>query len=122
MQDNKPDIAGFCKASIYLSDKRKAVPEKLKTIVRHPIKTMGEYILYYRGRFFCGIYDDRLLVKPVLVSVKLMPDAEMEPPYDGAKKMILVDDVDNRQFLCELVESMWEELPKKKEKKLRKRL
>jgi hypothetical protein len=63
---------------------------------------------------------DRLLVKPVPVAVKLMPDAEMEPPYDGAKKMILVDDVDNRQFLCELVESMWEELPKKKEKKLRK--
>ncbi len=59
---------------------------------------------------------DRLLIKPVPVSVKLMPDAEMEPPYDGAKKMILVDDVDNRQFLCELVESMWEELPKKKEK------
>ena len=59
---------------------------------------------------------DRLLVKPVPVAVKLMPDAEMEPPYDGAKKMILVDDVDNRQFLCELVESMWEELPKKKEK------
>ena len=60
---------------------------------------------------------DRLLVKPVPVAVKLMPDAEMEPPYDGAKKMILVDDVDNRQFLCELVESMWEELSKKKEKK-----
>ena len=59
---------------------------------------------------------DRLLVKPVPVAVKMMPDAEMEPLYDGAKKMILVDDVDNRQFLCELVESMWEELPKKKEK------
>ena len=59
---------------------------------------------------------DRLLVKPVPVAVKLMPDAEMEPPYDGAKKLILVDDVDNRQFLCELVESMWEELPKKEKK------
>lgn len=78
---------------------------------------MGEFILYYRGKVFGGIYDDRLLVKPVPVAVKMMPDAEMEPPYDGAKKMILVDDVDNRQFLCELVESMWEELPKKKEKK-----
>ena len=65
---------------------------------------------------------DRLLVKPVPVAVKMMPDAEMEPLYDGAKKMILVDDVDNRQFLCELVESMWEELPKKKEKKLHVRL
>ena len=77
---------------------------------------MGEFILYYRGKVFGGIYDDRLLVKPVPVAVKMMPDVEMEPPYDGAKIMILVDDVDNRQFLCELVESMWEELPKKKEK------
>ena len=77
---------------------------------------MGEFILYYRGKVFGGIYDDRLLVKPVPVAVKMMPDAEMEPPYDGAKKMILVDDVDNRQFLCELVESMWEELPKKEKK------
>ena len=74
---------------------------------------MGEFIIYYRGKAFGGIYDDRLLVKSVPVAVKMMTDAEMEPPYAGAKKMILVDDVDNRQFLCELVESMWEELPKK---------
>ena len=77
---------------------------------------MGEFIIYYRGKIIGGIYDDRLLVKPVPVAVKMMPDAEMELPYDGAKKMILVDDVDNRQFLCELVESMWEELPKKEKK------
>ena len=77
---------------------------------------MGEYILYYRDRVFGGIYDDRLLVKPVPVAVKLMPDASMEFPYDGAKEMILVDDVDDREFLCELVESMWEELPEKKRK------
>ena len=77
---------------------------------------MGEYILYYRGRVFGGIYDDRLLVKPVPAAVKLMPDASMELPYDGAKEMILVDDVDNREFLCELVESMWEELPERKKR------
>ena len=75
---------------------------------------MGEYILYYRGRIFGGIYDDRLLVKPVPTAVKLMPDATMDLPYDGAKEMILVDDVDNREFLCELVRSMWEELPETK--------
>ena len=63
---------------------------------------MGSFILYYRGKVFGGIYDDRLLVKPVPVAVKMMPDAEMEPPYDGAKKMILVDDVDKRK----LIESM----------------
>jgi TfoX/Sxy family transcriptional regulator of competence genes len=78
---------------------------------------MGEYILYYRGRVFGGIYDDRLLVKPVPSAVKLMPDAAMELPYDGAKEMILVDDVDNRELLCELVRSMWEDLPEKKRKK-----
>ena len=75
---------------------------------------MGAYILYYRGRIFGGIYDDRLLVKPVPMALRLMPDAEMELPYNGAKEMILVDNVDDRQFLCELVESMWEELPEKK--------
>ncbi len=78
---------------------------------------MGEYILYYRGRVFGGIYDDRLLVKPVPAAEELMPDAVMELPYEGAKKMILVDDVDNRKFLCKLVKSMWEELPEKKKKK-----
>ena len=77
---------------------------------------MGEYILYYRGRVFGGIYDDRLLVKSVPSALKLMPDASIELPYDGAKEMILVDDVDNREFLCELVESMWEELPEKKKR------
>ena len=78
---------------------------------------MGEYILYYRGRVFGGIYDDRLLVKPIPTAVKLMQDATMELPYDGAKEMILVDDVDNREFLCELVEAMYEELPAPKKKK-----
>ena len=78
---------------------------------------MGEYILYYRGRVFGGIYDDRLLVKPVPAAVKLMPDATMELPYDGAKEMILVDDVDNREFMCKLVEAMYEELPAPKKKK-----
>ncbi len=78
---------------------------------------MGEYILYYRGRVFGGIYDDRLLVKTVPAAVKLIPDASMELPYDGAKEMILVDDVDDREFLCELIESMYEELPVSKKKK-----
>ena len=78
---------------------------------------MGEYILYYRGRLFGGIYDDRLLVKPVSAAVKLMPDASRELPYEGAKEMILVGDVDNREFLCELVEAMYEDLPAPKKKK-----
>ena len=77
---------------------------------------MGEYVLYYRGKVFGGIYDDRLLIKPVSAAVKLMPDAAMEHPYEGAKEMLLVDDIDNRELMCELVESMWEELPEKKNK------
>ena len=62
---------------------------------------MGEYIIYYRGKVVGGIYDDRFLVKPVNAAVAMMPDAEKELPYEGAKEMLLVDDVENRAFLCE---------------------
>ena len=72
---------------------------------------MGEYILYYRGKIVGGIYDDRFLVKPVKSAIKMMPEAVMELPYEGAKEMLLVDDVDNREFLCELLEAMYNELP-----------
>ncbi len=78
---------------------------------------MGEYILYYRGKVFGGIYDDRLLVKLVPAAIELLPDAPRELPYEGAKEMLLVEEVDDRDFLCKLVESMWEELPEKKKRK-----
>ena len=68
---------------------------------------MGEYVLYYRGKVFGGIYDDRFLVKPTKSAKAMMPDADMELPYEGAKEMILVDDVDNREFLRKLVEAMY---------------
>ena len=78
---------------------------------------MGEYIIYYRGKIAGGIYDDRFLVKPTDSAKAMMPDAEMELPYEGAKEMILVDDVDNREFLMELLEAMYDELPAPKKKK-----
>ena len=77
---------------------------------------MGEYILYYRERVIGGIYDDRFLVKPVRAAVNLMPNAEMEVPYEGAKGMLLVDDVDDREYLVKLFEAMYDELPERKEK------
>ncbi|MCR5150591.1 MAG: TfoX/Sxy family protein [Clostridiales bacterium] len=72
---------------------------------------MGEFIIYYRGKVIGGIYDDRFLVKPTYSALALMPDADMELPYDGAKEMLLVDDVDNKEFLYELLEAMYPELP-----------
>ena len=78
---------------------------------------MGEYIIYYRGKIVGGIYDDRFLVKPVQSAAAMMPEAEMEQPYEGAKEMLLVDDVDDREFLCELLEAMYDELPAPKKKK-----
>ena len=78
---------------------------------------MGEYIIYYRGKVIGGIYDDRFLVKPVKAAVKMMPEAEKELPYEGAKEMLLVDDVENRQLLRELLESMYDELSAPKKKK-----
>ncbi len=80
---------------------------------------MGEYLLYYRGRIFGGIYDDRFLLKPTKSAMKRMPEAGMEIPYEGAKAMLLVDDVDNKDFLKDLIEEMYDELPVPKEKKRR---
>ena len=77
---------------------------------------MGEYIIYYRGKVVGGIYDDRFLVKPVNAAAAMMPDADLELPYEGAKEMLLVDNVDNREFLCELLEAMYNELPAQKKK------
>ena len=72
---------------------------------------MGEYIIYYQGKIIGGVYDDRFLVKPVKSAKEMMPNANMELPYEGAKEMILVDDVKDKEFLGELVEAMYEELP-----------
>ena len=78
---------------------------------------MGEFIIYYRGKVVGGIYDDRFLVKTTKSALTMMPNADMEVPYEGAKEMILVDDVENREFLRELLEAMYKELPAPKKKK-----
>lgn len=78
---------------------------------------MGEYILYYRGKIIGGIYDDRLLVKPVKSAISYMPAAVYELPYDGAKEMLLVEDVDSKEFLSGLFNAMYDELPAPKPKK-----
>ena len=77
---------------------------------------MGEYILYYRDKVFGGIYDDRFLVKPVKAAKEKMPDADYELPYEGAKEMLLVDDVEDKEFLRGLIEAVYEELPAPKRK------
>lgn len=77
---------------------------------------MGEYIIYYRGKIVVGIYDDRFLVKPTKSAVTMMPDADTELPYEGAKEMLLVDNVKNRDFLRDLLEATYDELPAVKKK------
>lgn len=78
---------------------------------------MGEYVIYCRGRVIGGIYDDRFLVKPTRSAVAMMPGAERELPYEGAKEMLLVDNVDSREFLRDLVTAIAEDLPAPKKKK-----
>jgi len=78
---------------------------------------MGEYILYYRGKIFGGIYDDRFLVKPTKSAMAMMPDAKREIPYENAKEMLLVDNVDNKDFLYDLLEAMYDELPAPKKRR-----
>lgn len=78
---------------------------------------MKEFIIYYRGKIAGGIYDDRLLIKPVKSAISYMPTASYELPYEGAKEMLLVDEVDNRDFLTGLFHAMYDELPLLKPKK-----
>ena len=78
---------------------------------------MGEYILYMNGRIIGGIYDNRLLVKPTPSAMAMMPEADRELPYEGAKEMLLVGNVDNRAFLRELLTAMYDELPAPKQKR-----
>lgn len=78
---------------------------------------MGAFIIYYRGKIVGGIYDGRLLVKAVPSAIAYMPNASYELPYEGAKEMLLVDDVDNKEYLTRLFNSMYDELPTPKPKK-----
>ena len=78
---------------------------------------MGEYVLYVRGKVFGGIYDNRFLVKPTASARAMMPDAAGELPYEGAKPMLLVENIEDRAFLAELADAMFDELPAPKKRK-----
>ena len=81
----------------------------LEEIAYRPM--MGEYILYYHGKIVGGIYDDRLLVKKTRSALECMPAAVCDFPYEGAKEMLLVEEVDNKEFLTKLFDAMYDELP-----------
>lgn len=78
---------------------------------------MGEYVIYYKDKVAGGIYDNRFLVKPVEAAKALMPNAEYVIPYEGAKEMLLVDNLEDRDFLAELMEKMYPQLPETKKRK-----
>lgn len=78
---------------------------------------MGEYIIYYQGKVIGGIYDGRFLVKQTKSAKELMPDAALELPYEGAKEMLLVDNLDDKEFLAALFNAMVNELPAPKKRK-----
>ena len=77
-------------------------------------KMMGEYLVYYKGKVAGGLYDDRFLVKSVKSAGELLPDAEPELPYEGAKPLLRVDDSVSGEFVLKLFEAMYDELPKLK--------
>lgn len=78
---------------------------------------MGEYIIYHKGKVIGGIYDDRFLVKPTKSTISMMPHAKMEIPYQGAKEMLMVENIDNKEFLKKLFKAMYDELPVPKKRK-----
>ena len=91
--------------------------EQLSTLDKITYRAMmGEYIIYYKGKVLGGIYDNRFLVKPTKSSKALMPDAPLELPYEGAKEMLLVQNIEDRKFLAQLFNTMVDELPAPKKK------
>lgn len=82
-------------------------------------KMMGEYLIYYRGKVIGGIYDNRFLVKITKKSTKMLPNATKELPYEGAKEMLLVDNLEDKEFLYKLIKSIYEDLPAPKPRKSR---
>ena len=72
---------------------------------------MGDYIIYFKGKVIGGIYDDRFLIKPTKSALSMMPDADMELPYPGGKEMLLVNDPENKDFLFNLINKVYDELP-----------
>ena len=78
---------------------------------------MGEYVLYYRDKVIGGVYDDRFLVKPAAAAASLMPGAAFDLPYEDERPMLMVRDVENRDFLKKLVEATYDDLPPPKKKK-----
>ena len=93
------------------------VLEQLSNLKDISYRAMMGDIIYYQGKIVGGIYDDRFLVKPTKSAISMMPNATMELPYKGAKEMLLVDEVDNKEFLAELFNAMYNELPAPKRKK-----
>lgn len=92
--------------------------EQLKEITDITVRPMmGEYLVYYRGKLVGDICDNRVFVKPVAAVKELIPDVQMAPPYDGAKDMAVVEDFENTQFMQTLLEKMYSQLPKRKDKK-----
>jgi len=92
-------------------DYRDFIIEQLNLLDNITCKSMmGEYLLYYNGLLFGGIYDDRLLVKIVDSNKKY--NMQESIPYESAKPMYLVDDVDNQEALRDIVLDTCKDLKK----------
>ena len=92
-------------------DYRDFILEQLNLLDNITCKSMmGEYLLYYNGVLFGGIYDDRLLVKIVDNNKKY--NMQEAIPYNGAKPMYLVDDVDNQELLRDIILDTYKSLKK----------
>ena len=85
---------------------------ELDGVIAKPM--MGEYLLYYQGILVGGVYDDRFLIKPTASAKRLLPNAPMESPYEGASELLLVDEIDDRALLNELLPAVAAELPAKR--------
>ncbi|MBR5947979.1 MAG: TfoX/Sxy family protein [Clostridia bacterium] len=78
---------------------------------------MGEYLIYVQGALVGGIYDDSFLLKPVPSALEMLKEVPLVEPYPGAKKMLLVDKLEDKCFLKALLETAAGDILESKGKK-----
>lgn len=77
---------------------------------------MGEYLIYVNGKYCIGICDNQMFLKPVEDVRCLLKEIVEQPMYEGAKASFLINDIDDKEYLCKIVKVVYDKLPQKKVK------
>ena len=80
-------------------------------------KMFGEYCVYYKDKIVGLVCDDQFLIKKTTAGKEILPNSEEIPPYEGSKPCILIENLEDKKLLKELILKTYQELPEPKPKK-----